>query len=120
MADAAVAVEVAAGAVQGAVAEIYALALPLCRRFSVDAWFPFRFRLVSCGALCRLLLVLSFGGGGRRLVWCLGRNVLVVVVVVVVVAVAVAVAVADEVEAETWTGTGTGARLLVVVCFAGE
>lgn len=108
MADAAVAVEVAAGAVQGAVAEIYALALPLCRRFSVDAWFPFRFRLVSCGALCRLLLVLSFGGGGRRLVWYLGRNGLVVVVV----------AVADEVE--TGTGTGAGARLLAMACFAGE
>lgn len=110
MADAAVAVEVAAGAVQGAVAENYAPALPLCRRFSVDAWFPFRFRLVSCGVLCRLLLELSFGGGGRRLVWCLGRNVLVVVAVVV--------AVADEVGAET--GTGAGVRLLAMACFAGE
>lgn len=36
-ADAAAAVAVEAGAVQDAVAEIYALALPLCRRFSVDA-----------------------------------------------------------------------------------
>lgn len=58
-----------------------------------------------------MLLGFSFGGGGRRLVWYLGRNGLVVVVVVVV-------AVADEVEAET--GTGTGARLLAMACVAGE
>lgn len=55
-----------------------------------------------------MLLGFSFGGGGRRLVWYLGRNGLVVVVV----------AVADEVEAET--GTGAGARLLAMACFAGE
>lgn len=98
---------VVVGAVQGAAAETGVPAPPLCRRSSADAWFPFRFRLVSCGALCRLRLVFSFGGGGRPLVWCLGRNVLVVVAVAVVDE---AVVVAAKVEI----------RPLVVVCFAAE
>lgn len=62
---------VAGAAVEGVLdvaAGIYGLALLPFRRFSVDVWFPFRYRLVSCGALSRLLLVASFGGGGLCLV----------------------------------------------------
>lgn len=97
---------VVTGAGQGAAAETGVPALPLYRRSSVDAWFLFQFRHVSCGALCRLLLGLSFGGGGRRLAWYLARNVLVAIVAVVDEAVVVAAK--DEIRPQA------------VVCFVEE